>query len=75
MLVRLTAKLAEVVDGIDLSACREGDIVELSDPDAGLLIAEGWAERVEEPTESAEPRVWRPDARAVAAERRRRPRR
>jgi hypothetical protein len=43
MLVRLTRKLAECVDGIDLSRSREGDVLDLSSHDAQLLVAEGWA--------------------------------
>jgi hypothetical protein len=52
MLVRLTVKLAEVLDGIDLSHCAEGDVIEIADRQGDVLIAEGWAERV-----SAEERV------------------
>jgi hypothetical protein len=48
MLVRLKVKLADRVDGIDISRCREGDILELSDRDAALLIAEGWGVLVED---------------------------
>ena len=43
MLIRLTRKLAERVDGVDLSRSREGDILDLSPRDAELLVAEGWA--------------------------------
>jgi len=43
MRVRLTRKLAERVDGIDLSAHAEGDWLDLSRRDAELLLAEGWA--------------------------------
>jgi hypothetical protein len=46
MRVRLTVKLAEMVEGVDLSHCAEGDVVELSEDDATLLIRGGWAERV-----------------------------
>jgi hypothetical protein len=49
MLIRLTRKLAECVDGIDLSRSREGDVLELSRRDAGLLVAEGWAESFDSP--------------------------
>jgi hypothetical protein len=48
MRVRLLVKLAERVEGIDLSPYSEGDLVELKDPDARLLIAGGWAECVKE---------------------------
>ena len=45
MLVRLTAKLADVMDGVDVTHCEEGDVIDLIDRDARMLIAEGWAER------------------------------
>jgi hypothetical protein len=68
MLVRLPAKLAEMVNGVDLSHYREGDIVELSEHDGEMLIAENWAERV---APSRSRTSWRPDARATAADRKR----
>lgn len=43
MRVRLTRKLAESVDGVDLSAHRVGDIVDVSPTDARLLVLEKWA--------------------------------
>ena len=45
MRVRLTRKLAERVDGIDLSSYQEGDVLDLSGREAELLVAEGWAVR------------------------------
>lgn len=48
MRIRLTAKLAEVVNGIDLSHYEEGDVMDLSDREARLLMAEKWAEAVHE---------------------------
>ena len=45
MYVRLTRKLAEMIDGIDLSLCEVGDVMELSDREGRILIAEGWAVR------------------------------
>jgi hypothetical protein len=45
--VRLTKKLAEVIDGIDLSDRRVGDVVDLPSHDAEVLLAEGWASPVE----------------------------
>jgi len=45
--VRLTKKLAEAIDGIDLSARRVGDVVDLPKHDAEILLAEGWASPVE----------------------------
>ena len=41
--VRLVRKLAEMINGIDLSAARVGDEIELPEQDAQMLIAEGWA--------------------------------
>lgn len=46
MFVRLTVKLAEVLEGVDLSAATEGDVIELPDREANLLLLGGWAERV-----------------------------
>jgi hypothetical protein len=43
MLVRLTRKYAECLDGVDLSTHHVGQILELPERDAALLIAEGWA--------------------------------
>jgi CheY-like chemotaxis protein len=45
MLIRLTRKLADAIDGIDLSCWTVDDLVEMPDRDARTLIAEGWAER------------------------------
>ncbi len=45
--VRLLCKLAERLDGVDVSKIRVGDHLELPPMDARLLIAEGWAEFVE----------------------------
>jgi hypothetical protein len=43
MLVRLIQKHAECIDGVDLSAHRAGQLLDLPERDAALLIAEGWA--------------------------------
>jgi hypothetical protein len=43
MNLHLTRKLAEVIDGVDLTARTVGDIFKLPASDARLLIAEGWA--------------------------------
>jgi hypothetical protein len=51
--VHLTKKFAAFLDGIDLSRVEAGDDIELSEREANLLIAEGWA---------------RPTKRAVAAD-------
>ncbi len=47
MEVRLTRKLADAIDGVDLSAFRVGDVLQLPWRSAWLLIAEGWAEMIE----------------------------
>jgi hypothetical protein len=43
MRIQLIRKLADHLDGIDVSAYREGDVFDLSRREAELLIAEGWA--------------------------------
>ena len=47
MLVRLTRKLADMVDGVDLSAYQVGQVLQLPWRDAWLLAAEGWGELIE----------------------------
>jgi hypothetical protein len=69
MFVRLTRKLAEVVNGIDISAYAEGDVIELAPPDAQLLIAECWAEPIQDEGRPSRLSTCRPDTRAVAADR------
>jgi hypothetical protein len=44
MRVRLVRKLADRVDGIDLSHCDVGEVIELPEPDGRLIIAERWGE-------------------------------
>jgi hypothetical protein len=41
--VRVIRKLADSVDGVDLSRYREGDVVDLAERDARLIVAEEWA--------------------------------
>jgi hypothetical protein len=43
MLIRLTRKYAECIDGVDLTNHRVGQIIDLPERDAALLIAEKWA--------------------------------
>ena len=43
MKVRLTRKLAESIDGVDLGEWRVGDVFEVPASAARLLLAEGWA--------------------------------
>jgi len=45
MWIRLTRKLANFLNGIDVSDRHVGDVFELPTFSAHLLIAEGWAER------------------------------
>jgi CheY-like chemotaxis protein len=42
--IRLTRKLADVIDDIDLTGRRVGEILDLPQWKARILIAEGWAE-------------------------------
>jgi hypothetical protein len=48
MLVRLTQKLAECLDGVDVSTRSVDEIFDLPSRDAELLIAERWATPVGE---------------------------
>jgi hypothetical protein len=43
MRIRLTRKLADCLDGVDLSHYSVGDVLDLPGREAHLLIAEGWA--------------------------------
>ncbi|HTM04544.1 MAG TPA: hypothetical protein VL173_13630 [Vicinamibacterales bacterium] len=43
MRIRLTRKLAELLNGVDLSRHRVGDVFDLPLRDAQVLVAEGWA--------------------------------
>ena len=43
MKVRLTQKLADSIDGVDLVDRRVGDVFDVSEVAARLLLAEGWA--------------------------------
>ena len=51
MFVRLTRKLADTLDGVDVSRARVGDIIQVSDEEGVALIAEGWAERPDDQAE------------------------
>ena len=42
MRVRITRKLADRVDGVDLTHFDVGEVIELPDPDGRLVIAERW---------------------------------
>jgi len=43
MRVRISRKLADSVDGIDLSHCAVGDVIDLADHQARMIVAERWA--------------------------------
>jgi hypothetical protein len=43
MQIRLTRKLAEAIDGIDLSRRHVGELMDVPQWDADTLVAEGWA--------------------------------
>jgi hypothetical protein len=42
----LTRKLANQLNGIDLSSIKVGEVVRLPERDAMMLVLEGWAELV-----------------------------
>jgi hypothetical protein len=48
--IRLIRKLANYLDGIDLSAYQVGDVLDLPRREADLLIREGWAVPAPEPS-------------------------
>jgi hypothetical protein len=68
--VRLTQKLADRIDGVDLAPYKVGDTVAFPAHDAHLLIVEGWAELIPERRSTHMPSVER--ARAADRARRRR---
>jgi hypothetical protein len=43
MQIRLTRKLSQLLNGVDLSRQSVGDVIDLPRRDAELLLAEGWA--------------------------------
>lgn len=47
--VRLTKKLAAILNGVDVSGLQIGDVIELPDSAARMMIAEGWAAPATEP--------------------------
>ena len=65
MFVKLTRKLANSLDGIDVSQVSPGEVMEVTDAEGALLIAEEWAEAV--PDEDAQrTQLERPGRRARA---------
>jgi hypothetical protein len=43
MRIRLTRKLSQSLNGVDISRQSVGDVIDLPRRDAELLLAEGWA--------------------------------
>ena len=48
MKIRIVRKLAPILNGVDLTVHKVGDVVELPDVVAVMLILEGWAELVKQ---------------------------
>jgi hypothetical protein len=42
MRIRLTRKLSQLLDEVEISRRRVGDVIDLPRHDAELLLAEGW---------------------------------
>jgi hypothetical protein len=57
VLVRLTRKLANFLNGLNVTDVRVGDVIELPQAKAMMLVTEGWAEQVSDhtPTERLSP--------------------
>jgi hypothetical protein len=53
MKIRLERKFAELIDDVNVSKYRVGDVIELPWHDAKMLLAEGWAVPLEPEAESA----------------------
>jgi hypothetical protein len=47
--IRLTKKLALVMNGVDVTSSTVGDVLDVDEERAELMIASGWAEWVESP--------------------------
>ncbi len=46
MRIRLVRKFANILNGIDLSNLKVGDVVDMAPHHAAMLVAEGWAQDV-----------------------------
>ena len=55
MKVRLIRKLADQLDGVDVTHKRVGDVLDLKPEEARALVAEGWATAAERRRSSASP--------------------
>jgi hypothetical protein len=49
--VRLIRKLAPILNGVDLSQVKIGDVIYVPEATAAMLIREGWAELVPHPND------------------------
>ncbi len=48
MRIRLIRKLAQSMNGVDVSRVKVGDIVDLDDERGEMMIESGWAERIDD---------------------------
>jgi hypothetical protein len=60
--VKLTKKLADMFNGVDLSGVHEGDVVDVPPRDAGILLAAEWALPTSESESSEKKNVLPPRA-------------
>jgi len=74
MLIRITRKLANYLDGVDLTDYGAGDVIDLPEGHARLLIAENWAVPYTEPVNGEVRGTSITPVRAVAADARSRTR-
>jgi hypothetical protein len=44
--IRLTRKLAATLNGLNVSNVSVGEVIVVSDADAAMMVAEGWAEPI-----------------------------
>jgi hypothetical protein len=65
MRIRLTRRLAEQLNGVDLSRHAVGDTMDLSSCSGDMLIKEGWAMRVYSPRNGDRRRIRADDAKVA----------
>lgn len=67
MYIRITKKLAQTLNGLDLRAFEVGEVVDLPHRFATMLMTEGWAEAVrDQPGDTSEDRPSRQRRRGPA---------
>ena len=62
MRIKLTRKLSNALNDLDLRPYSVGDVIDLAAPSGEMLVAEGWAERIvgsERDTADERPRTTR----------------